>query len=122
MTFLFGLECAVWHPTASVQSIENAVGMSSVAGGSAGTSNHITGRSRDRTYCRFDLGAFAQEEFSEGLSMLRPFERLADLPEFSDGKGSVTVYFRDNKDAPELYLNTSAIETLCRLNASVVFW
>ena len=122
MTFLFELECAVWHPTASADSIKEAVGLSPKSGGSVGTLNSKTGRVLDRTCCWFDLGAFSQDEISEGLQMLAPFESLKKLPEFNDGKGRITVYFKDNKDASELYLNLRALEMLQKLDASVVFW
>jgi hypothetical protein len=119
----FPIECAVWHPDVAADTIARAVGLTPLVGWSAGdTGRRPAGRAEDRTYCRFGLGDFTQEQIFEGMQMLRPFLALFEIPSFDDGRGAVAVYFRGVADAAELILNVPALEMIHRLKASVVLW
>jgi hypothetical protein len=117
----FEVECAVWHPTIKANAIEKSVGLSPRIGWSSGDPDRNTGATQDRTYCRFKLGTYSQEQISAGLEMLERFKALAGDPAFKEGPGIIGVYFKNINDSAELHLNLQNLRTLTMLGASVVF-
>ena len=117
----FEVECAVWHPTMGADAIETAVGLKPRMGWSAGDPDRNTGSAQDRTYCRFELGTYSQEQISAGLDMLGRFNVLASDLQFKEATGIISVYFKNMDDAAELHLNLQNLRTLTMLGASVVF-
>lgn len=118
----FTVECAVWHPRVAASAIAGAVGLVPRIGWSVGDPDRSTGRPQDRTYCRFRIGDFSQEQISEGMTMLEPFSALFEMPSFHDGRGIIAVYFRAVDDAPELVINVQGLQMILDLKASVVIW
>lgn len=117
----FEVECAIWHPTAPASRISDIIGLTPRFQWSAGDINVSTGTTRDRTYCRFYLGKYSQEQINTGLVMLDRFKALSRDTIFCGPDTSIVVYFKNLDDAAELHINLRGISALKELNASIVF-
>lgn len=91
----FDVACAVWHNSIRAEVITASVGLSPHIGWSAGDLFERVGRPRDRTYCRFALGVYSQQQISDGQAPLHRFKALRTDPSFSNGGGRLSVYFKN---------------------------
>lgn len=118
----FNVECAVWHPLVSAEAIEDAIGLTKKIGWSAGEIYRTRSVPERRTYCRFDLGTHSQRQSAIRLpKLLRPFLALIGNSPFNDGKGRITVYFKNLDDAAEFYVDRKGLEAIRSINADVNF-
>jgi hypothetical protein len=101
--------------------ITASVGLRPHIGWSAGDLFERVGRPRDRTYCRFALGVYSQQQISDGKAPLHRFKALRTVPSFFESGGRLSVYFKNMDSAPEFYLNLLILDELSAINASVVF-
>lgn len=120
-TSCFEIECAVWHSAIPASVIAQTVGLSPRIEWSAGDINASTGVARDRTYCRFSLGAYSQEQINGGLMMLAPFEMLTQSRLIEERDNNIIIYFINIGNATELYINLHSLRMVNRLKASIVF-
>lgn len=114
MIHRFNVACALWHPRLPDSAIRPLFPqVVPQPCWSAGDVNPATGLARNRTYCRFDLGEFSQEQIAEAINLLPGKE---DVP----AGCKVAVYIKGIDEAPELVLDNSVLLMIANIGGSIV--